>query len=164
MRTPAQRRAARSRSLACPCIYGAICSFTDGITFVQALGTNYGLPGITNYAIGGARTDNTNTFNAKSPRPQPPPNSVYGFSYELDLSKGLHYAASDLIALSIGGNDLSALDSLDDPSPRTIEVDARASAQLEVDGVKQMAGQGARNIVIFGTGSSRLFSCAAGRR
>jgi outer membrane lipase/esterase len=135
-----------------PCIYGAICSFTDGITFVQALGTNYGLPGITNYAIGGARTDNSNTFNAKVP---PPPNFVPGFEYELAQSAGLRYAASDLIALSIGGNDLSASNSLE--SVAAIENDAIASAQREVAGVQQMAAQGARNIVIFGTGSSVYF-------
>ena len=132
-----------------PCIYGTVCSFTDGVTFVQALGTNYGLPGITNYAIGGARTDNTNTFNAKSP---PPPNFVPGFEYELAQSAGLRYAASDLIALSIGGNDLSAIE-----DPTQVHSLAIASAQREVAGVQQMVAQGARNIVIFGTGSSNFF-------
>jgi outer membrane lipase/esterase len=132
-----------------PCIYGDICSFTDGVTFVQALGTNYGLPGITNYAIGGARTDNSNTFNSKSP---PPPNFVPGFEYELAQSAGLRYAASDLIALSIGGNDLSAIE-----DPTQVHSLAIASAQREVAGVQQMVAQGARNIVIFGTGSSNFF-------
>ena len=87
------------------CIYAPICSFTDGITFVQALGTHYGLSGITNYAIGGARTDDTNTLTKELP---PTANPVSGFSYELAQSADLRYASSDLIALSIGGNDLSA--------------------------------------------------------
>ena len=134
------------------CSYAPNCTFTGSTTFVQSLQAIYGLPGMTNYAIGGARTDNTNTFNDKVPAP---PNYVPGFSSELVLSAGLHYASSDLIALSIGGNDLSAVDSTQGPS--VIEGDAIASAQREVAGVQQMAAQGARNIVIFGTGSSKYF-------
>jgi len=137
------------------CIYDPICSFTDGVTFVQALGTHYGLAGITNYAIGGARTDDTNTLNAEFTEAHIQFNPVSGFQSELTLSAGLHYASSDLIALSIGGNDLSA--SYSGESVPDIENDAIASAQREVAGVQQMVAQGARNIVIFGTGSSVYF-------
>ena len=64
------RRAARS--LAYPtgpvsCIYAPNCTFTGSTTFVQSLQSIYGLPGMMNYAIGGARTDNTNTLNGTSP-------------------------------------------------------------------------------------------------
>jgi phospholipase/lecithinase/hemolysin len=131
-----------------PCSYAPNCTFTGSTTFVQSLQAIYGLPTMTNYAIGGARTDNTNTFNDKVPAPL---NHVFGFSYELAQSAGLHYASSDLIALSIGGNDLSAINS--NATPAAIDGDAIASAQREVAGVQQMAAQGARNIVIFGTGS-----------
>jgi uncharacterized protein YhjY with autotransporter beta-barrel domain/phospholipase/lecithinase/hemolysin len=134
------------------CSYAPNCTFTGSTTFVESLQVIYGLPSMTNYAIGGARTDNTNTFNDKS---TPPPHNVPGFTTELTLSEGLHYASTDLIALSIGGNDLSAVDSTQGPS--VIEGDAIASAQREVAGVQQMAAQGARNIVIFGTGSSIYF-------
>jgi uncharacterized protein YhjY with autotransporter beta-barrel domain/phospholipase/lecithinase/hemolysin len=135
-----------------PCSYAPNCTFTGSTTFVQSLQAIYGLPTMTNYAIGGARTDNTNTFNDKVPAPL---NHVFGFSYELAQSAGLHYASSDLIALSIGGNDLSAINS--NATPAAIDGDAIASAQREVAGVQQMAAQGARNIVIFGTGSSIYF-------
>src|SRR5664279_811120 len=77
------------------CIYHPNCTFTGSTTFVQSLQSIYGLSGMTNYAIGGARTDNTNTLAALNPG--------FGFRYELAQSAGLHYASSDLIALSIGG-------------------------------------------------------------
>ena len=142
------------------CIYGAICSFTDGITFVQALGTHYGLPGITNYAIGGARTNDTNTLNAEFTEEHLTFNPVPGFRSELKWSNSVRYASTDLIALSIGGNDLSASnasESVDD-----IKHDAVLSAGREVKGVQQMVGQGARNIVVFGTGSSVYFPVPPG--
>src|SRR5664279_5252851 len=83
------------------CIYSPNCTFTGSTTFVQSLQSIYGLLGMTNYSIGGARTDNTNTLG--------PLNPGFGFSYQLAQSAGVHYASSDLIALSIGGNDLSAI-------------------------------------------------------
>ena len=103
---------------------------------------------MTNYAIGGARTDNTNTLA--------PYGLNDGFPYELQqfaLSGG-HFANTDLIALSIGGNDLSAVSST---VPAAIESDAVASAGREVAGVQQLVAAGAHNIVIFGTGNSKYF-------
>ena len=127
-----------------PCIYAPNCTFTGSTTFVQSLQSIYGLPGMTNYAIGGARTDNTNTL------------STYGlndgFTYELQKFAGNHFANSDLIALSIGGNDLSAV-----PSAAAIETSATNSAHLEFAGVQTLVNAGAHNIVIFGTGSSKYF-------
>src|SRR5450759_3052358 len=69
------------------CIYHPNCTFTGSTTFVQSLQSIYGLPGMTNYAIGGARTDNTNTLN--------PPFNVFGFGYELAQSAGVRYNSSD---------------------------------------------------------------------
>ena len=40
----------------------ASCRFTGSTNFVDSLQSIYGLPGLTNYSIGGARTDNTNTM------------------------------------------------------------------------------------------------------
>jgi len=75
------------------CIYHPNCTFTGSTTFVESLQSIYGLPGLTNYSIGGARTDNTNTIPALA--------SGFGFGYELAHSAGQRYASSDLIALSI---------------------------------------------------------------
>jgi outer membrane lipase/esterase len=137
------------------CIYHPNCTFTGSTTFVQSLQSIYGLPGMTNYAIGGARTDNTNTLNNTLP---PPPNPVPGFSYELAQSAGLHYASSDLIALSIGGNDLSAINLTGVTDPHAVIVSgATTSAGLAAAGVQQMAAQGARNIAWLSTGSSKWF-------
>jgi hypothetical protein len=44
------------------CIYHPNCTFTGSTTFVQSLQSIYGLSGLTNYSIGGARTDNSNTI------------------------------------------------------------------------------------------------------
>jgi uncharacterized protein YhjY with autotransporter beta-barrel domain/phospholipase/lecithinase/hemolysin len=138
-----------------PCIYSPNCTFTGSTTFVQSLQSIYRLPGMTNYAIGGARTDNTNTLN----NTLPPSNSVPGFSYELAQSAGLHYASSDLIALSIGGNDLSAINltGVAVTDRQLIVSGATTSAGLAAAGVQQMAAQGARNIAWLSTGSSRWF-------
>jgi outer membrane lipase/esterase len=137
------------------CIYHPNCTFTGSTTFVQSLQSIYGLSGMTNYAIGGARTDNTNTLNNTAP---PPPNTVPGFSYELAQSAGLHYSSRDLIALSIGGNDLSGID-VTGIADRGGYIASKAtiSAANAVAGVQQMAAQGARNIAWLGTGSSKWF-------
>ncbi len=138
-----------------PCIYHPNCTFTGSTTFVQSLQSIYGLPGMTNYAIGGARTDNSNTLNNAAP---PPPNTVPGFSYELAQSAGVHYSSRDLIALSIGGNDLSGID-VTGVADRGGYIASKAtiSAANAVAGVQQMAAQGARNIAWLGTGSSKWF-------
>ena len=130
------------------CIYAPNCTFTGSNTFVQSLQGIYGLPTMTNYAIGGARTDDSNTLAGYGLND--------GFPYELQqfaLSGG-RFASADLIALSIGGNDLSAVNSTE---PAVIESEAVASAGREVAGVQQLVAAGAHNIVIFGTGSSKYF-------
>jgi len=83
---------------------------------------------------------------------------VPGFSYELAQSAGLHYSSRDLIALSIGGNDLSGIDvtGIADRGGY-IASKATTSAANAVAGVQQMAAQGARNIAWLGTGSSKWF-------
>jgi outer membrane lipase/esterase len=129
------------------------CRFTGGTNFVDTLQSIYGLPLATNFSIGGARTDNTNTMAGM------PPN--YGFQYEreqLALS-GMRFTNRDLIALSIGGNDLSAVVVSGSAAQQTaqIETAAAASAQRAVAGVKQMVEAGARNIAWLSTGSSKWF-------
>ena len=49
------------------------CRFTGSTNFVDSLQSIYGLPGLTNYAIGGARTYNSNTLQGLSE----------GFPYEV---------------------------------------------------------------------------------
>ena len=132
------------------CVYHPNCTFTGSTTFVQSLQSIYGLPAMTNYAIGGARTDNTNTLA--------PLNPGFGFSYQLAQSAGLHYASTDLIALSIGGNDLSAVNLVGAVDPHRLIVErATISAGSAATGVQQMAAQGARNIAWLGTGTSKWF-------
>jgi outer membrane autotransporter protein len=132
----------------CPTGYTS-CRFTGSTNFVDTLQAIYHTPTATNYAIGGARTDDSNTLSSDGLND--------GFTYELQqLAKfGTHFTNSDLILLSIGGNDLSA--SFSSESVPAIENDAIASAQREITGVQQMVAVGARNIVIFGTGSSAYF-------
>jgi hypothetical protein len=85
----------------------AACRFTGGTAFVESLQAIYGLPTMTNYAIGGARTGNTNTLTGQA-NPLGPPNPLPvlpGFPYELQqLSlSGTRFSNTDLIAISIGG-------------------------------------------------------------
>jgi len=137
----------------------ASCRFTGGTNFVESLQAIYGLSGLTNYAIGGARTDNTNTLTPQLGT------FVPGFAYELQQlqASGTRFSKSDLIAISIGGNDLSAVASVG-----AIQADATASAQKAVfggnvvngfvtGGVSQMIAAGANNIAWLSTGSTKYF-------
>ncbi len=134
------------------------CRWTGSTNFVDTLRSIYGLPGLTNYSIGGARTDNSNTLSGLD---GPPPN--YGFPYELQqfATSGTHFTKTDLIALSIGGNDMSAIDlrglTTDAQKTALIESSAATSAKSAVAGVQQLVGAGARNIAWLSTGSSRYF-------
>ena len=99
------------------------------------------------------------TTPTRSTTAPPLSNTVPGFSYELAQSAGLHYSSSDLIALSIGGNDLSAisLTGVAVADRQLIVSSATTSAGLAAAGVQQMAAQGARNIAWLSTGSSKWF-------
>ena len=120
------------------------CRFTGSTNFVDSLQTIYGLPTATNYAIGGARTNDTNTIPG-----------LHGFTYELATIRppGGHFANSDLIAAvdrrqrPVGHRSTSC----GDPKRRD------HIGQAEVAGVQQLVAAGAHNIVIFGTGSSKYF-------
>jgi hypothetical protein len=97
--------------------------------FVDTLLSIYRLPGLVDYAIGGARADNTNTFEVP-----------YGFQYELArfAASGTRFTNTDLVALSIGGNDLSGIDL----TSLTIEVQkiARIDASATTSAVTAVAG------------------------
>jgi phospholipase/lecithinase/hemolysin len=116
----------------CPPGYTS-CRFTGGTNLVDSLQSIFGLPTATNYAIGGARTDDTNTISGLSD----------GFTYELQqfAASGTHFTNSDLIALSIGGNDLSVI-----ANTALIPSGAMTSAQNAVAGVEQLVAAGADNI------------------
>ena len=146
------------------CIYAPNCTFTGSTTFVQSLQSNFASPVLVNYAIGGARTDNTNTLNGKLPSNGVPgaPGLLQGYTYERAQSASVRYSSSDLIAISIGGNDLSGVDVgnvVSNPAAVSALVasSATASAANAVAGVQQMVGQGARNIAWLSTGSSKWF-------
>jgi outer membrane autotransporter protein len=150
-----------------PCIYAPNCTFTGSTTFVQSLQGIYGLPGMVNYAIGGARTDNTNTLVAVPVSPGGPATPIVpplpGYAYEIQQlnASGTRFTDRDLITLSIGGNDLSGVDvrTLTAEPQQTAQIvgSAVASAVRAVDGVQQMVALGARNISWLSTGSSRWF-------
>jgi outer membrane lipase/esterase len=136
----------RLMGVPCPTGYTS-CRFTGSTNFVDTLQAIYHLPPATNYAIGGARTDDSNTLSSSGLNDD--------FQYELQRFAGNHLTNSDLILLSIGGNDLSAIYST--ATLAAIENDAITSAQTEVAGVQTLVKAGAHNIVIFGTGSSVYF-------
>jgi outer membrane lipase/esterase len=127
------------------------CRFTGSTNFVDSLQSIYGLPGLTNYSIGGARTDNTNTM--------PYLTKSYGFPYEPQQFSGTHFTNRDLIALSIGGNDLSEIVPSGSNAQQTTQIETAAanSARNAAAGVGQLVAAGARNIAWLSTGSSKWF-------
>ena len=139
----------------CPRPTYTSCRFTGSTNFVDTLQSIYGLSSLVNYSIGGARTSNTNTM--------PFLTASYGFPYELQqfVASGERFTNSDLIALSIGGNDLSGINvgSGTDTATQTTTVvaGAAASAAAAVGGVQQLVAAGAHNIAWLGTGSSMWF-------
>jgi len=131
------------------------CRFTGSTNFVDSLQSIYGLPGLTNYSIGGARTNNSNTLQGQG---------LYeGFPYELQqfALSGTHFTNSDLVALSIGGNDLSGISlsglATDAQKTALIESSAVTSARAAAGGVEQLVRAGARNIAWLSTGGSKWF-------
>src|SRR5947207_6044878 len=87
------------RLLGFPCPAGPptnpTCRFSQGTNFVDSLQSTYNLPPITNYAIGGAQTGDTNVIPG-----------LPGFAQEIAgfVASGRRFGPNDLIALSIGGN------------------------------------------------------------
>jgi outer membrane lipase/esterase len=136
-----------------PCTYPlASCRFTGSTNFVDSLQSIYGLPGLTNYSIGGARTSDSNTLG--------PLANSYGLPYELEqfAASGTRFTGRELIALSIGGNDMSGIDLTGHPDQTAyIVASAAGSAQRAAAGVEQLAAAGARNIAWLSTGSSKWF-------
>ena len=144
-----------------PCVAPlASCRFTGSTTFNDTLQSLYGLPGLTNYAIGGARTDNSNTIG--------PLSTDFGFPYQLRqlALNGTRFDERDLVTLSIGGNDESYMTEGD--SIATVNARATLAAHnavyggIAVDGfvtggVQQLVAAGARNIAWLGAGNSKYF-------
>ena len=123
----------------------ATCRFTGSTNFVDSLQAIYGLPTATNYAIGGALTNNANTFGF--------PNA--GFADEVVNFAGNHFANTDLILLSIGGNDVTLLQT--NQLIASVNATATQSAVNAVSGVQQLVAAGAHNIAWLSPGNSIYF-------
>jgi uncharacterized protein YhjY with autotransporter beta-barrel domain/phospholipase/lecithinase/hemolysin len=153
----------------------AACRFTGGTNFVETLQSNYGLPGLTNYAIGGAQTLNGNTLVGELKSNVPP---LAGFPYELArlAHDGVRFKSTDLIALSIGGNDSSFITATGVSAANTLGLEAAARAvngtgvapltgaydgvnytNVVTYGVQQLVDAGARNIAWLSAGNSKYF-------
>jgi outer membrane lipase/esterase len=145
--------ALRMLGLPCPGATVLPCRFTGSTNFVDSLQATYGLPTATNYAIGGARTDNTNTMTPALP----------GYQYELQqfATGGTRFSERDLIVLSIGGNDVSGID-LAGLATEALKIDrmntsAATSAANAVAGVQQLVAAGAHNIAWLSPGNEKFF-------
>jgi outer membrane lipase/esterase len=143
------------RLLGFPCPAGPptnpTCRFSGGTNFVDSLQSTYNLPPLTNYAIGGAQTGNTNVIPG-----------LPGFSQEVAafVASGRTFSSRDLIALSIGGNDQAQFTSAD--SLAQIEALAVTSAHNAVGGVEQLIALGAHNIAWVSPGNPFYFPAPFG--
>ena len=164
MRIPAPLPEARSALISAapywPCPEGyTSCRFTGSTNFVDSLQSIYGLPGLTNYAIGGARTDNTNTM--------PPIPNNYGLPYQLyqfaAQRHALHRTATSSRCRSAATicrpSPISRRCNQARSNRRRMPSTAAASSTTAslTGGVQQLVAAGARNIAWLSTGSSKWF-------
>ena len=138
------------RLLGFPCPAGPptypTCRFSGGTNFVDSLQSIYHLPGLTNYAIGGAQTVNTNVIPG-----------LPGFAQEVAtfVASGRTFSSRDLIALSIGGNDQAQFNSGNTLSQ--IHNLAVTSANNAATGAQQLISLGAHNITWVSPGNPFYF-------
>jgi outer membrane lipase/esterase len=143
------------RLLGFPCPAGPptypTCRFSGGTNFVDALQSIYHLPPLTNYAVGGAQTGNTNVIPG-----------LPGFANEVAsfVASGRTFSSRDLIALSIGGNDQAQFNSAN--SLTQIQNLAVASANNATTGVQQLIALGAHNIAWVSPGNPFYFPAPFG--
>ena len=143
------------RLLGFPCPVGPppypTCRFSGGTNFVDSLQTIYNLPALTNYAIGGAQTGNTNVIPG-----------LPGFAQEVAtfVASGRRFGSLDLIALSIGGNDQAQFNSAN--SLAQIHNFAVTSASNANNGVQQLIALGAHNIAWVSPGNPFYFPAPFG--
>ena len=143
------------RLLGFPCPAGPptnpTCQFSQGTNFVDSLQSIYNLAPLTNYAIGGAQTGNTNVIPG-----------LPGFSQEVAafVASGHRFGSRDLIALSIGGNDQAQFNSAN--SIAQIQALATTSASNAATGVQQLIALGAHNIAWVSPGNPFYFPAPFG--
>jgi outer membrane lipase/esterase len=143
------------RLLGFPCPPGPptypTCRFSNGTNFADTLQSIYGLPGLTNYAIGGAQTGSTNVIPG-----------LPGFAQEVATAtaSGRRFSPTDLIALSIGGNDQAQFNSTN--TLAEIHALAVTSATNAATGVQQLIALGARNFAWVSPGNPFYFPAPFG--
>ena len=143
------------RLLGFPCPAGPptnpTCRFSQGTNFVDSLQSIYNLPPLTNYAVGGAQTGNTNVIPG-----------LPGFAQEVAsfVASGRRFSPSDLLAISIGGNDQALFNSAN--TVPQIQALAVTSANNAVNGVQQLIGLGAHNIAWVSPGNPFYFPAPFG--
>src|SRR5712664_69581 len=115
--------------------------FSGGTNFVDTTSSLLGIPQ-TNFAIGGAKTGTTNTVAPGIP----------GFTQEWQgfVGSGMKIAPSDLVEISIGGNDARAYYQ-GGGTLAGVPAAATVSAAQALAGLNALVGVGARTIV-FTTG------------
>ena len=157
----------------------SLCRFTGTTNFVESLQTTYRLPGLINYAIGGALTNDTNTLTGQAVTVPPPATipPLPGLPYELArlAHDGVRFTDRDLIALTIGGNnsslltnDVSAATALGmaaagravygiGVAPINDTYDGVTYTNVVTHGVQQLVAAGAKNIAWLSAGNSKYF-------
>lgn len=115
--------------------------FSGGTNFVDTTSLLLGIPQ-NNFAIGGAKTDTTNTVAPGLP----------GFTQEWQgfVASGKKISASDLVEISIGGNDARQYYQTGG-TLAGVQAAATNSANQALNGINALVGVGARTLV-FTTG------------
>jgi outer membrane lipase/esterase len=131
--------------------------FSSGLNFVDRLEQNFGASDSVNYAFGGAMTNDRNVSTG-----------IPGFQQQWQLFQAdpnASFSPDDMVALSIGGNNASAIlrgqVPVVGPDPVAFgEAYARQSADELGDGVQALVNKGARTITYFSVGAPGYYPSA----
>lgn len=138
--------------------------FSSGENFVDRLRKNFGIADENNinFAFGGALTDETGLNIPEDPPPfHPRPTSFLG---QVDLASDVTFSTDDIVALSIGGNNMLALvlGFVDAEGPDDVNAFALESAAEAGAGVQTLVDQGARTITLTNIGDPAFFPALNG--
>ncbi len=137
--------------------------YSNGLSMGDALQFHYGLPtsSVSNYAVGGAKSDTTNIASFFNPASQP---VLPGTQAEIQtfIANGGHFGKADLVDITTAGGNDSVPILFGGFTPAAITGLAQQVTSNVVNDVQSLVNVGARNITILSPGDISYLPIGAG--